>query len=243
MNCSDGVRGGLSVDDACRFAEAVTLTQACDMLVVSGGDVQRNGFYMLRGRVPLLGLAAASASVGAWLKAAAVLLFGRCAAPSPALAARTHSRTLARTCALLHTWPHRAHWQPRGTPWARVWTRRWAVKEYEFTPLFFMAEAQQILRAVKAVALPGNGSSTHRRTPPRTRFTPVSPSTHPLFGPGAVCLPSHESRWAPCFPPPPPPPSPSPRVVPASRRVGWRRGRSGLSDHRVAAGVLRSAGA
>jgi hypothetical protein len=144
MNASDGVRGGLEVEEACAFAKAVALQGTCDLLVVgfahpartqlpllshtafcypcahiarrwlppihlhaapspslnplvcfvrgfvrcvracwrtwcpqvSGGDVQRNGFYMMRGRVPLLGMAAASAGAGALLKALLVLVFG-----------------------------------------------------------------------------------------------------------------------------------------------------------------------
>ncbi len=38
--------------------------------------MQRNGFFMMRGRVPLLGMAMAAAGAGAWLKAFLVTVFG-----------------------------------------------------------------------------------------------------------------------------------------------------------------------
>ena len=72
MNLSDGVPGGLQLPGARTCALAFAAAGA-DALVLSGGHVTRNGFYMLRGRTPLLSLAR---SLPGLLKGLAVLVFG-----------------------------------------------------------------------------------------------------------------------------------------------------------------------
>lgn len=73
MNMNDGFAGGLELPDAIEVAKAIEQTGEADMLVLSGGFVSRNGFYMLRGTTPLLSLARA---MPGWAKGLAVLLFG-----------------------------------------------------------------------------------------------------------------------------------------------------------------------
>jgi 2,4-dienoyl-CoA reductase-like NADH-dependent reductase (Old Yellow Enzyme family) len=81
MNSDDGCAGGLTLDDAVAFAQAIVASNTTDAVVVSAGMVAKNGFYMLRGAVPLWDMAVAMwhSSV---VKAVAVLLFGRWLVPA-----------------------------------------------------------------------------------------------------------------------------------------------------------------
>jgi 2,4-dienoyl-CoA reductase-like NADH-dependent reductase (Old Yellow Enzyme family) len=80
LNADDGCSGGVTLDDAVFFSRAIAAAGTVDVIVVSCGLVQRNGFFMLRGNVPLRRMASALASTSL-VKAAAVLLFGRWAVP------------------------------------------------------------------------------------------------------------------------------------------------------------------
>ncbi len=53
LNLTDGFSGGVSVDDAADFALRLEQSRLVDLLIPSGGWVSRNGFFMLRGGVPL----------------------------------------------------------------------------------------------------------------------------------------------------------------------------------------------
>jgi 2,4-dienoyl-CoA reductase-like NADH-dependent reductase (Old Yellow Enzyme family) len=56
INLSDGVRGGLKLDDAKIVARRL-VEAGIDAIVPSGGMVQRSAFYLLRGDVPLASMA------------------------------------------------------------------------------------------------------------------------------------------------------------------------------------------
>ena len=78
MNLTDGFDGGITLTDATKFAQAIDAA-GCDMIIPSGGWISRNGFYMLRGVVPLLKMQAALK----WgVKRIAILLFGRFFVPT-----------------------------------------------------------------------------------------------------------------------------------------------------------------
>lgn len=52
VNLEDGARGGMEIDEAVEVARALE-SEGVDALVLSGGFVARNGFYMLRGDAPI----------------------------------------------------------------------------------------------------------------------------------------------------------------------------------------------
>jgi len=52
VNLEDGARGGLEIDEAVEVARVLE-REGVDALVLSGGFVARNGFYMLRGDAPI----------------------------------------------------------------------------------------------------------------------------------------------------------------------------------------------
>ncbi|HIF63119.1 MAG TPA: NADH:flavin oxidoreductase [Deltaproteobacteria bacterium] len=52
VNLEDGARGGLEIEEAVEVARALE-REGVDALVLSGGFVARNGFYMLRGDAPI----------------------------------------------------------------------------------------------------------------------------------------------------------------------------------------------
>jgi hypothetical protein len=72
QNVEDGFAEGVTVAEAGRAACQLAAAGAT-AFVCSGGFVSRNGFFMLRGKTPLLSLARA---MPGWLKRLAVLLFG-----------------------------------------------------------------------------------------------------------------------------------------------------------------------
>ena len=78
LNVHDGIAGGLEGDEAARVAAAFVAAGA-DAIVPSCGFVSRNGFYMLRGQVPLLQMAAAAES---WALKVLLLLLGRWLVPT-----------------------------------------------------------------------------------------------------------------------------------------------------------------
>lgn len=73
LNLSDGVAGGLTEADAPEIARAFERAGA-HALVTSGGLVQKSAFYLMRGEVPLAGMASVQ---DGWLQGAAMRLFGR----------------------------------------------------------------------------------------------------------------------------------------------------------------------
>ena len=77
-NVSDGFPSGISVTDSIRAAQAFE-SAGVDIITPSGGWISRNGFYMLRGSVPLLSMAIAQRH--SWAKRMALLLFGRVFVP------------------------------------------------------------------------------------------------------------------------------------------------------------------
>ncbi|CAH1782551.1 unnamed protein product [Owenia fusiformis] len=78
MNMDDGFQGGITLDDAKIVAKTFESLGA-NALVLSGGFVSRNGFYMLRGTTPLKSLASAMPGMA---KKLAVTLFGRWFVPT-----------------------------------------------------------------------------------------------------------------------------------------------------------------
>jgi len=72
-NVSDGFEGGISTGDAIRAAQAFEAA-GVDVIIPSGGWISRNGFFMLRGNVPLFAMAMAQRN--SWVKRMALLLFG-----------------------------------------------------------------------------------------------------------------------------------------------------------------------
>ncbi len=72
MNMSDGFSGGTSLSDAIRAVQAYELAGA-DLIIPSAGWISRNGFFMLRGTVPLFKMARAQKG---WVKWLALLIFG-----------------------------------------------------------------------------------------------------------------------------------------------------------------------
>lgn len=83
-NVDDGIgAAGVQVDRAIHLAQLLEAAGDVDLLVASGGMVQRNGFYMLRGAVPLRQMAAAlHAKGGKLVMALALRLLGRFLVPS-----------------------------------------------------------------------------------------------------------------------------------------------------------------
>jgi 2,4-dienoyl-CoA reductase-like NADH-dependent reductase (Old Yellow Enzyme family) len=53
MNLTDGFAGGVTLRDAISFAQVLEASKVVDLLIPSGGWISRNGFYMLRGAVPI----------------------------------------------------------------------------------------------------------------------------------------------------------------------------------------------
>ena len=78
INVDDGFDSGLTLDDACAFAVALEKA-GCDLLVPSCGYVDRNGFYMLRGKTPLWAMAKAIPGV---TEKIAIALFGKWLVPT-----------------------------------------------------------------------------------------------------------------------------------------------------------------
>jgi 2,4-dienoyl-CoA reductase-like NADH-dependent reductase (Old Yellow Enzyme family) len=71
LNLDDGIRGGITLDDAVLAAQALEESGA-DGIIPSGGLVQRTPFFLLRGDVPLAGMVAAEDK---WMMKAALRLF------------------------------------------------------------------------------------------------------------------------------------------------------------------------
>ena len=79
MNLEDGFGGGATLDDAVKFAQALERDGTVDLLVPSGGWISRNGFFMLRGPVPLKEMVAANKKP---VQRLALRLFGRALVPA-----------------------------------------------------------------------------------------------------------------------------------------------------------------
>ncbi len=73
MNMRDGYHGGLQLDDAVRVAMALE-DHGVSGLVLSGGDVSKTPFYMLRGKVPVREMVATQRGM---LRKVGLTLFGR----------------------------------------------------------------------------------------------------------------------------------------------------------------------
>ena len=78
---SDGVEGGVSYKDVQYLVKALEKTGEADCLVLSGGFVSQNGFYMLRGKVPRLKMIQ---NMPSWIKKIGVAICGLCAVPTVA---------------------------------------------------------------------------------------------------------------------------------------------------------------
>jgi 2,4-dienoyl-CoA reductase-like NADH-dependent reductase (Old Yellow Enzyme family) len=81
LNTADGFPGGVAPADVAATVRALVGERGlCDGLIPSAGWVNRNGFFMLRGRVPRRGMVAALARTSA-AKALAMALLGRWLVP------------------------------------------------------------------------------------------------------------------------------------------------------------------
>lgn len=81
LNTADGFPGGVAPADVAATVRALVGERGlCDALIPSAGWVNRNGFFMLRGRVPRRGMVAALARTSA-AKALAMALLGRWLVP------------------------------------------------------------------------------------------------------------------------------------------------------------------
>ena len=80
MNLEDGFGGGATLDDAVKFAQALERDGTVDLLVPSGGWISRNGFFMLRGPVPLKEMIVAANKKP--VQRLALRLFGRALVPA-----------------------------------------------------------------------------------------------------------------------------------------------------------------
>jgi hypothetical protein len=81
LNVDDGVAGGVSPADVAETVAALCAERGLvDALVPSAGFVSKNGFFMLRGRVPRAGMVRAI-SRASWTKGAALSLLGRWLVP------------------------------------------------------------------------------------------------------------------------------------------------------------------
>ena len=78
MNLTDGFGGGITLEDGVKVAQAVERC-GCDLIVPSGGWISRNGFFMLRGAVPLWNMQKA---LKCGVKRVALLLFGKLFVPT-----------------------------------------------------------------------------------------------------------------------------------------------------------------
>jgi len=81
LNVNDGVEGGVSYKDVQYLVKALEKTGEADCLVLSGGFVSQNGFYMLRGKVPRLKM---MQNMPSWIKKIGVAICGLCAVPTVA---------------------------------------------------------------------------------------------------------------------------------------------------------------
>ena len=72
VNMRDGIKGGLEIDDAIAFCRNLT-TEGVHGIVLSGGFVNRNPFYLLRGERPLQGMVGVEKN---WGQKLALLCFG-----------------------------------------------------------------------------------------------------------------------------------------------------------------------
>ena len=79
MNLEDGFSGGATLDDAVKFAQVLERDGTVDLLVPSGGWISRNGFFMLRGPVPLKEMIVANKKP---VQRLALRLFGRALVPA-----------------------------------------------------------------------------------------------------------------------------------------------------------------
>ena len=84
VNVHDGVAGGVDFDAAIHLAQQIERQGAVDALVTSGGWVSLNGFYMLRGPVPLREMARALWNKGPanWLMALTLKVLGPLLVPA-----------------------------------------------------------------------------------------------------------------------------------------------------------------
>ena len=72
LNLSDGLKKGFSLDD-CKYVAKRLEAAGCNAIVLSGGFTSKSPFYLMRGKVPLLGMARNGSSVAEKLTMA---LFG-----------------------------------------------------------------------------------------------------------------------------------------------------------------------
>jgi 2,4-dienoyl-CoA reductase-like NADH-dependent reductase (Old Yellow Enzyme family) len=81
INVDDGISGGVTPEDvACSVAALCSVPGLVDGIVPSAGFVNKNGFFMLRGSVPRLGMVRALARTS-YAKAAALAVLGRWLVP------------------------------------------------------------------------------------------------------------------------------------------------------------------
>lgn len=73
MNLSDGYKGGLTIDDAVEVAKAMEKA-GVDALVLSGGYTSKTPFYLMRGDIPIWGMAKSEKN---FLQKIAIVSFGR----------------------------------------------------------------------------------------------------------------------------------------------------------------------
>jgi 2,4-dienoyl-CoA reductase-like NADH-dependent reductase (Old Yellow Enzyme family) len=74
MNMHDGFAGGVRLEHAISFAQCLEQSGLVDLIIPSGGWVSKNGFFMLRGEVPLLKMALAQRK--GWVQSLALLALG-----------------------------------------------------------------------------------------------------------------------------------------------------------------------
>ena len=79
FNLSDGFDGGITLEQAIAFAQCMDRSGLVDLLIPSGGWVSRNGFFMLRGDVPLANMVKAQKK--SLFKRIALRLLGPCLVP------------------------------------------------------------------------------------------------------------------------------------------------------------------
>jgi len=73
MNLSDGFKGGLTIDDSIKVAQALE-EAGVDALVLSGGYTSKTPFYLMRGGIPIWNMAKAEKNI---LQKIAIISFGR----------------------------------------------------------------------------------------------------------------------------------------------------------------------
>ena len=74
FNMKDGFAGGCQIEHAISFVQCLEHSGLVDLLIPSGGWVSKNGFFMLRGDVPLAQMARAQRK--SWITRLALLMLG-----------------------------------------------------------------------------------------------------------------------------------------------------------------------